>query len=434
MYFTHLLISEKNRLGALYRKRKLKELDVSNSDYDIGQIYIGNLESILPNISAAFVKIDKIKKNGFIQMQNLLPIKVRQKKKLSIESIKLKTNLLVQIVKQPTGTKGPTLTTNLGIVGDYVILLPFGEGITLSKKLYYLKEKEALKSLFTLIKPLAIGILIKKEAYKVSEEKLLKDFYNVQDKWDKICNKLEHSSSPKLLTVKIDFIQRIVKTFYDTTITKFSIDTNFNAWKIYNLLIHYVEKKNNRIILLEYYNRNLSMIENFSLDITLYGILQPRINLITGGYIVIEKTEALTSIDINSGSFNHIINSRASLLWINCEAATEIARQLKLRNLGGIIVVDFIDMNYKKDQMILLDHFNDLLKKDLGNPKIIQLSEIGLIELTRKRQGQNIYDIFASKCPRCIGLGQHFDLSSLITKTKNICYIETGSLFRLKPE
>ena len=148
----------------------------------------------------------------------------------------------------------------------------------------------------------------------------------------------------------------------------------------------------------------------------------------TGGHIIIEKTEALTAIDINSGSFNQLTNSRATLLWINCEAATEIARQLKLRNLGGIIVVDFIDMIYQRDQMTLLNHFNHILKKDAGNPKIIQLSEIGLVELTRKRQGQNIYDIFGHTCSRCSGLGQFFNFAT-VNKTEKLTSLETGSIF-----
>jgi ribonuclease E len=135
--------------------------------------------------------------------------------------------------------------------------------------------------------------------------------------------------------------------------------------------------------------------------------------LTNGGSIVIEKTEALTSIDINSSSFNHLLNSRTTLLWINCEAASEIARQLKLRNIGGIVVIDFIDMRYQKDQMTLLNHFNKVLSKDKGYPKIIQLSEIGLIELTRKREGQNVYDVFSSKCYKCNGLGHHIRFSCI---------------------
>jgi ribonuclease E len=142
------------------------------------------------------------------------------------------------------------------------------------------------------------------------------------------------------------------------------------------------------------------------LDLAIHSFLQPRINLKSGGSIIIEKTEALTAIDINTGSFKDLKNSRATLLWINCEAAIEIVKQLKLRNLGGIIVIDFIDMIYKKDQMILLNHLNKLLKADWGKPKLIQLSEIGLVELTRKREGQNIYDIFGQKCEQCSGLGQ----------------------------
>ena len=425
---THLIVSEHNQLSAIYTKKKLKELDISHSPYTAGNIYIGQLESIVPNINAAFISLDKNEKNGFIQLDNLLPTKTKQKYNQRPHNLTLKSSILVQITKEPTGTKGPTLTTNIGIIGKYVILLPFREGISVSKKLTNYKEKQALRALFALLKPNSIGLLIKKEASKVSEIELIQDFLIVKKNWTNICRKTRRTTTPKALTNKTDFVRKALTNFYTTRTTKISVDTCKGAWKLYSHLTKSQAPKREERLVIEYYTNKVSLIKNLVLDLTIYATLQPRINLVTGGHIIIEKTEALTAIDINSGSFNQLTNSRATLLWINCEAATEIARQLKLRNLGGIIVVDFIDMVYQRDQMTLLNHFNHLLKKDVGNPKIIQLSEIGLVELTRKRQGQNIYDIFGHTCSRCSGLGQIFKFAT-VNKTEKLTSLETSSIF-----
>jgi ribonuclease E len=426
---SQIIISEKNQLAAIYKKKNLKEIRISRSQHEIGNIYVGDLKRLLPNIDAAFINLNKLEKNGFIQLHSLLPTKLKQKSRT--HSFDLKTNILVQVVKEPTGTKGPSLTTNVGISGRYLIFLPFGEGVSFSKKLHGQKEKQALKALFTLLKPLSTGLLIKKEAYKISEPYLLNDLLTLKKKWGKVCTKLEKSSAPTLLTDKTNFIRKIIRNFYSTTTTKIAIDTKIGIWKIYKILTNGVDKRRTKNILLEYYDGKISLVKNCYLDRAIYSALQPRVNLVTGGYLIIEKTEALTAIDINSGSFKHITTSKASLLWINCEAALEIGRQLKLRNIGGIVVVDFIDMNCQRDQMTLLNHFNNILKKDAGNPRIIQLSEIGLVELTRKRRGQNIYDIFGHTCSRCNGLGHSFHFSNC-KKNNNIFCLETASLYCAK--
>lgn len=408
-----LVISEKTQLAALYNENKLIELKTYYSKYQIGDIYLGKLDNSLYNINAAFIKLHSIEKNGFIQLNNLIPTKLNQQVEIKYEQLKFNELILVQIIKEPSGTKGPSLTTNLGLIGDYLILLPFGEGVSISKKIYPNNEKQYLKAFIQLLKPMGIGILIKKEASGIQEEILKKDFVVLLNKWYRIQSKVRKTFEPALLSTKIDFVEDTVKTFYNTNVTKISIDSVLGSWKVYNQLTIWRETKKNKDTKIEYYSNFPSLLRKFHLDLTIYSLLQAQLSLNNGGSIVIEKTEALTSIDINSSSFNHLLNSRTTLLWINCEAASEIARQLKLRNIGGIVVIDFIDMRYQKDQMTLLNHFNKILSKDKGYPKIIQLSEIGLIELTRKREGQNVYDVFSSKCSKCNGLGHHVRFSCI---------------------
>jgi ribonuclease E len=410
----HIIISEKNKLAAVYNIKKLKELHIFHRSYQIGNIYIGTIDTILNNIEAAFIKLSYYDKNGFLHVASISNFKEKIPEKTHV-----KKKILVQIIKEPTSSKGPTLSTNIGIIGTYIILLPFESSIKVSKNIIDIKERIYLKGLLHLLKPIKMGLLIKKEAVNVNSKILEGDFYRLQKKWRRIKTfvKEKKLSAPCLIDNNASFIQKIIKKLYDVHVTKISTESLTNTWEVYYNLMYLGHKGKWNPIVIEYLPFHKSLIKNFYLDFSLYYILQPKIELVTGGSIFIEKTEALTAIDINSGSFNQKNGSRATILWINCEAASEIVKQIILRNLGGIIVIDFIDMAFQKDQLILLHHLNNILKKQKSQVKIIQLSEIGLVELTRKRQGQNIYDAFGYKCHNCEGLGYYL----LFSKSKSKC-------------
>ena len=416
----HIVISEKNKISALYTENSLKELKTCNSTYHVGDIYLGKLDSGLSNINAAFIKLHSNEKNGFIQVINLIPTKLKKTKWIKLESLKFNESILVQITKEPTGNKGPSLTTNLGLNGDFIILLPFGEGISVSNKIYNFTEKQYLRAFINLVKPLGVGVLIKREACGVAQSLLKEDLLKLVSNWYQIQAKIKIRLDPYLVSGKINFIKDTIKIFYNKKVSQISIDSLMGAWKTYRRLLLTKNDNQQLTVKIIYYSNPKYFIQYFNLDLSIYYLIQSYIPLSTGGSIIIEKTEALTAIDINSGSFNHIKSSRATLLWINCEAATEISNQLKLRNIGGIIVIDFIDMNNQKDQMKLLNHLNSVLQTDEGNTKIIQLSEIGLIELTRKREGQNIYDAFSHNCSKCSGLGYQVIFDSINIRNTSI--------------
>jgi len=158
-------------------------------------------------------------------------------------------------------------------------------------------------------------------------------------------------------------------------------------------------------LLVEHHNESADLLEHYRVNAAIRDALKPRVDLPSGGYVIIEPTEALTVIDVNSGSFTRSANARETVLWTNCEAAVEIARQLKLRNIGGVVIIDFIDMESRRDQLQVLESFTAAVRDDAARPQIAQLTELGLVELTRKRQGQNIYELFGRACPSCGGLG-----------------------------
>jgi len=277
-----------------------------------------------------------------------------------------------------------------------------------------------LKALGVLIKPPSTGLLFRTEAEKIKEELLIEDLEQLIQQWENILKISEASNPPNLIKRDDDFSLKILRDHIKETTKSIIIDSNFSVARAKEFLKNYESD-----IDIEFHDNNLNqhIFEKYEIKKTIQKALQPRVDLPSGGYIIIEPTEALTVIDVNSGSFTRSANSRQTVLWTNCEAAVEISRQMKLRNIGGVIVIDFIDMESRRDQFQLLEHFTSAMKDDSARPQIAQLTELGLVELTRKRQGQNIYELFGKKCSTCDGTGHvenilNYEISNL--KIKNI--------------
>jgi ribonuclease E len=249
-----LVISEKNQLAAMYRENVVEDLYIAHSSYQISSIYIGEMDNLIPSIKAAFIKLDTMEKNGFIHLGNLPP-------KTSKDSVlQLLTNhqkILVQIIKEPTSSKGPSVTTNIGIIGQYFILLPFGKGINISKNIYSQQEKNYLKGLLTLIKPLDVGVLIKKEANNESREDLVKDLLFIQKKWCSIKLRAKLALAPTRLTANIFFIKKVLQKLYKLKTIQILIDNNKGAWKLYNIIKNFKEPYNLNQVKIIYEKKNL---------------------------------------------------------------------------------------------------------------------------------------------------------------------------------
>ena len=397
-----IIIAEQARIAALLTDDRVDELIVAQGQYQIGDIFLGTVENVLPGIDAAFINIGESDKNGFIHVSDLGPLRLKKGIFGITELLEPKQKVLVQVIKEPTGSKGPRLTGNISIPGKYLILQPYGQGVNISRKINTEKERSRLKALGVLIKPPSTGLLFRTEAENIKEELLIEDLENLIQQWENILKVSETSSPPNLIKRDDDFSLKILRDYIHSSTKSVIIDSNFSVEKAKDFL-----KNFELIIDVEYHNNEINqhILEKYQIKKAIQKALQPRVELPSGGYIIIEPTEALTVIDVNSGSFTRSANSRQTVLWTNCEAAVEISRQLKLRNIGGVIVVDFIDMESRRDQFQLLEHFSSAIKDDSARPQIAQLTELGLVELTRKRQGQNIYELFGKKCSTCDGTG-----------------------------
>jgi ribonuclease E len=400
-----IIIAEQHQIAAVFSEDQIQELVVATGHHQIGDIYLGVVENVLPGIDAAFVNIGDPERNGFIHVTDLGPLKLKRSSAAITELLTPQQKVLVQVMKEPTGTKGPRLTGNITLPGRYVVLMPYGRGVNLSRRIKSESERNRLRALAILIKPAGMGVLVRTEAEGKPEEAIIEDLELLQKQWEVIQQEAQSTRAPALLNRDDDFIQRVLRDMYGADVNRIVVDSSTGLRRVKQYLQNWSGGQTPQGVLIDHHRDRSPILEYFRINAAIREALRPRVDLPSGGYIIIEPTEALTVIDVNSGSFTRSATARETVLWTNCEAATEIARQLRLRNIAGVIVVDFIDMESRRDQLQVLEHFNKSLKADKARPQIAQLTELGLVELTRKRQGQNIYELFGETCPTCGGLG-----------------------------
>ncbi|CEJ42977.1 Rne/Rng family ribonuclease [Umezakia ovalisporum] len=400
-----IIIAEQHQIAAVFSEDQIQELVVATGHHQIGDIYLGVVENVLPGIDAAFVNIGDPERNGFIHVTDLGPLKLKRTAAAITELLAPQQKVLVQVMKEPTGTKGPRLTGNITTPGRYVVLMPYGRGVNLSRRIKSESERNRLRALAILIKPAGMGLLVRTEAEGKPEEAIIEDLELLQKQWEAIQQEAHSTRAPALLNRDDDFIQRVLRDMYGADVNRIVVDSSTGLKRVKQYLQNWSGGQTPQGVLFDHHRDRSPILEYFRISAAIKEALKPRVDLPSGGYIIIEPTEALTVVDVNSGSFTRSATARETVLWTNCEAATEIARQLRLRNIAGVIVVDFIDMESRRDQLQVLEHFNKALKADKARPQIAQLTELGLVELTRKRQGQNIYELFGHTCPTCGGLG-----------------------------
>ncbi|YAI81956.1 MAG: Rne/Rng family ribonuclease [cyanobacterium endosymbiont of Rhopalodia sterrenbergii] len=400
-----IVIAEQHHIAAVFWEDQIQELVVATGNQQVSDIYLGVVENVIPGIDAAFVNIGDAERNGFIHVTDLGPLRLKRSAGAITELLTPQQKVLVQVMKEPTGNKGPRLTGNITLPGRYLVLMPYGRGVNLSRRIKNDDERSRLRALAILIKPAGMGLLVRTEAEGKAEEAIMEDLEFLQRQWESIQVQATSTRPPSLLNRDDDFIQRVLRDMYSAEVNRIVVDSQAGVKRVKQHLMNWSGGRSPEGVLIDHHREHLGVLDYFRVNAAIREALKPRVDLPSGGYVIIEPTEALTVVDVNSGSFTRSATARETVLWTNSEAATEIARQLRLRNIGGVIIVDFIDMDSRRDQLKLLEHFNKALKSDKARPQIAQLSELGLVELTRKRQGKNIYELFGQPCPSCGGLG-----------------------------
>ncbi len=389
-----LIISEQDSIAALLENDRVVELFVNRGELLLGDIYTCSVENILPGIDAAFVNLGK-DKMGFLHA-NDIPGQGTLKERLVP-----KQKLLVQITKEPTGHKGPRVSTAISLPGRFLVLVPEERGVSISRRISDSRERARLKSVVNLIKPPGVGVIIRTEAKGQGDDELYEDFEQLWDTWQTIVSEAEASIGPLLIYRDQDLLYRVMRDAYSQDVNEIVVDTADGQKRATDYLQGWANK-NTRVIL---HTDETPLLINKSVDKEIEAALSDRAELPSGGHLNIQPTEALTVIDVNSGRFTSSRTQAETVRRTNMEAAQEIPRQLRLRNIGGMVIVDFIDMESRRDQQQVLEQFERALEEDRAKPQIGQLSDLGLVELTRRRQGQSLRELFTAKCGHCHGQG-----------------------------
>jgi ribonuclease E len=390
-----IVIAERDNIAAIMDGKKVQEFFVTRGQVLLGDIYLAKVENILPSIEAAFVDVG-VEKMGFLHAQDVIG-KGALKDKLSP-----KQKIVVQVVKEPTGHKGPRVTTEISLPGRFLVLIPNETGINVSRKISSVKEKARLKSIVNLLKPVGVGIIVRTEAEGQSESDIQEDLEVLLEKWNNIVTSADTLTPPSLISRDQDLLYRVLREACTDDISEIVVDTVFAMNRVQQLLQNWHMKKNIEVTV---YKGTEPLLIATDIHKEIKAALQTKVNLPSGGYLYIQTTEALTVIDVNSGKFVSSATQDETILRTNKESIHEIARQLRLRNIGGMIIVDFIDMTSRIDKLTILEEFELALEPDKSKPQIGQLSDLGLVELTRHRQGQSLAELFTKKCPHCQGAG-----------------------------
>lgn len=390
-----IIIAERDNIAAIMEGKKVQEFFVHRGDVLLGDIYLATVENILPSIEAAFVNVG-VDRMGFLHAQDVIG-KGALKDKLSP-----KQKLVVQVTKEPTGHKGPRVTTEISLPGRFLVLIPNETGINVSRKIENIKEKARLKSIVNLLKPVGVGVIVRTEAAGQSESDIQEDLEVLLEKWSNIVSSADSLTPPSLISRDQDLLYRVLREACTDDISEIVVDTAFAMNRVQQLLQNWRMSRNIKVTL---YKGNEPLLIATDVHKEIKAALQTKVNMPSGGYLFIQTTEALTVIDVNSGKFTSSATQDETILRTNREAVTEVARQIRLRNIGGMIIVDFIDMTSRVDKLAILEEFELAIEKDKSKPQIGQLSDLGLVELTRHRQGQSLFELFTKKCPHCQGAG-----------------------------
>lgn len=381
-------IVENSRLVEYYLERECKQRLVNN-------IYKGKVENILPGMGAAFVDIG-LDRNAFLFLDDLPTPEDK-------ERLRKGDSLLVQVAKEAEGTKGPRVKAQIALPGRYLVLLPYQTNTGISKQITDDEERNRLKEIAEEIAPQDMGVIVRTMAQGYSKEELSLDLDELLAEWALIQKKYKGKTPSRLLYQDYDLISRIIRDLYDPNYTEIIVDTPDLKGRVEQEL---EELGLDRLPQVELYQGKLNLFTYLGINKDLERACQERVWLDCGGYLVFNQTEALLSIDVNTGKYVGSTALQDTVLKTNLQAAEEIAHQLRLRNIGGIVIIDFIDMSESADKEAVLEQLSTSLGPDKTRTKLAGFTRLGLFELTRQKRKHTLAHMLETDCPHCQGTGR----------------------------
>ena len=429
MQETRVAVLEDSVVTELFQER-VREKGV------VGNIYKGRILKVLPGMESAFVDIG-LEKASFLYVDDVLPdfsmyddedkddledqptpapqARVSKEKRPPIDQlIKENQEILVQVSKSPIGTKGARITGHVSIPGRNLVFMPTMDNVGVSRQIAEDRERQRLKEIVNRLKPVKSGFIIRTVAEGRSEEEFRSDINYLVSLWDSILQKYNSSKAPVLVYEDLSITYRVIRDTLAHDVKRMWIDDEEEYKRVKRFLKDFLPR---HISILEPFKRRQPIYDYFGIEEEIDRALAQKVWLPSGGYLVINQTEALNAIDVNTGRFVGKVSHEETILKTNLEAVRELVYQLKLRNIGGIIIIDFIDMESSQNRQRVYQALKEELKNDKARSKILQISEIGLVEMTRKRDRENLGRQLSNPCPYCEGTGR---IKSVTTITSEL--------------
>lgn len=369
----------------------------------VGNIYKGIIEAVLPSIGAAFVDIG-LPKKGFLYLSEVETAFEALEKPQAAKSKEIKKGeeVLVQVVKESFGTKGPRLSADIGIAGRYLVLMPLDNQIGVSRRIEDEAERRRLRTILSELKIPEVGFIVRTAASGRTKQELARDAQFLFKLWKRLQKSIGQKKAPSLIYEEYDLVLRAIRDSFTDDVSKLIIDSKAEFYRIQHFMKTFLSYLRNKIEL--YKGDNL--FEEKDIERQIHKIFESRVYLKSKAYLIIEPTEGLVVIDVNSGGFRKKLGQEETAFKVNCEAATETARQLILRDLGGIIVIDFIDMEKESHRREVLNILKRKLSEDKAKYDILGISKFGIVEMTRERIHKTVHMLSFQPCPYCQGRGK----------------------------
>lgn len=434
-------IAEEVRI-AITEDGKLAEffIDTPDKERNVGDIYLGKVGKVIPGIRAAFIDLG-FQQDAFLHFSDIGSSleeyssiigddsDIEEDDEEEEEEVQTKSNsgreynkmpnlergqdIIVQITKEPVGNKGFRVTSKVSIPGRYLVLIPFEKKIGLSRKIYNPKEKRRLRSIVKSTLPKGFGIIIRTVAAGQEESLILDDLNTLIQTWNEIQSKLKTSKSPLILHKDVSTTSSVIRDLFKEDISKIIIDSK----KHFKDIKSYVDDTSPEFSKkMEFYSGDQPLFDVYNIEKQIEESIERKVWLKNGGYIIIEPTEAMTVVDVNSGKYARHKDQEINSLNTNLESAREIVRQIRLRDIGGIIVIDFIDLYDEKNRRRLYEEIKKEFKNDRAKVTILPVSDFGLVEITRQRIRQNIIHSVSDICPMCKGSGHTQSKSTFLNR------------------
>jgi ribonuclease G len=406
-------VSNRETRIALMEDGLLMEYRVEREERVVGSIFKGIVQNVLPGMDAAFVDIG-LERNAYLSLADVMPEEGQDNSPSAMRRSELRRRkikdllkpgqqVMVQVTKGPRGTKGARVSTRIALPGRSVVVMPEATSVGVSRKIEDRTERERLRKIGDRIQPAGFGLILRTECEGRTELELKQDVVFLQNLWSDVLKAAKRMRAPAIVHRDQTLLFRTLRDMFGEGINKMIIDDPDEYEKVHlvaNLVAPHMKDK------IQLFDKDVPIFDHYGIEKELDRLMQHKVPLKSGGSLVVDEMEALTAIDVNTGKHVGNISLNDTILKANLEAADEILRQLRLRDMGGIIVCDFIDMESESDRKKVLEHFTNGLAKDRARTRVGRVSSLGLIELTRKRTGESVTQEITEICPMCAGVGR----------------------------